>query len=174
VSVHASHADDSRAFPAPDGITIVPFALLGMSHLSFVEGRIPPRPEPYPVHCHGSLEQVTYILAGEIVVSTWDAEQGRAVTFTARPGDAFVTLPLQTLSFANRGAEEARVLFICAPAYPPDDSDTRLMDVHRAPTDAERAWSRARHAVALRAFSAILEARSGPPATSRVSRDEGV
>jgi mannose-6-phosphate isomerase-like protein (cupin superfamily) len=174
VSLRASRADDTHAFHAPDGITIVPFALPGMAHLSFVEGRIPPRPEPYPAHCHGSLEQVTYVLAGEIIVSTWDAERGTAATFAARPGDAFVTLPLQTLSFANHGPGEARVLFVCAPAYPPDDGDTRLTDGHRAPTEAERAWSRMRHAAALRAFSALLEARGGPPAISRIAPDDGV
>ena len=161
MSVHADHADDSRAFLAPDGITIVPFGLPGIAHLSFKEGRIPPRAEPYPIHCHGALEQVTYVLAGEIAVSTWDAERGAVATFTAQPGDAFITLPLQTLSFANYGTAEARVLFVCAPAYPPDDGDTRLVDAHRAPTEADHAWSGARHAVALHAFATIMEARCG-------------
>ncbi len=160
MSAPASRADDCRAFSAPDGITIVPFALPEMTNLSFVEGRIPPRPEPYPIHYHGALEQVTYVLAGEIAVSTWDAARGAVAHFTARPGEAFMTLPLQTLAFANRGPDEARVLFICAPAYPPDDSDTRLVDAHRAPTNEERAWSRERHAAALRAFAAIVEART--------------
>jgi hypothetical protein len=173
MSVQADHTDETRAFLAPDDITIVPFALPGMVHLSFVEGRIPPRPEPYPVHCHGALEQVTYVLAGEIAVSTWDGEQGAVATFTAQPGDAFVTLPLQALSFANHGPTEARVLFICAPAYPPDDGDTRLMDAHRAPTEPDRAWSRTRHAAALRAFAAIVQVRSEKPdlADERESRD---
>lgn len=162
MSIHASRADERHTLLAPDGITVVPFALPGMAHLSFVEGRIPPRPEPYPVHCHGALEQVTYVLAGEMEVSTWDAAQGAVATFTARTGDGFVTLPLQTLSFANHGPEEARVLFVCAPAYPSDDSDTHLADGHHAPTGAERTWSRARHATALHAFAAILEARRGP------------
>jgi hypothetical protein len=162
VSVRAARADERYAFPAPDGITIVPFALPGMAHLSFVEGRIPPRPEPYPIHRHGALEQVTYVLAGEIIVSTWDTAQGAVTTFTARPGDAFVTLPLQTLAFANHGPDDARVLFVCAPAYPPDDGDTRLVDAHRAPTEADRAWSRERHVAVLRAFAAISEARCEP------------
>src|SRR5262245_2783780 len=116
MSVRAVQADDAHTVLAPDGITIVPFALPGMAQLSIMEGRIPPRPEPFPIHYHGAIEQVTYVLAGEITVSTWDATHDAAATFTARPGDAFITLPLQTLSFANYGPDEARVLFVCAPA----------------------------------------------------------
>ncbi|MDQ6602752.1 MAG: cupin domain-containing protein [Chloroflexota bacterium] len=159
----ASRADDGHAFHAPDGITILPFALPGLAHLSFVEGRIPPRPEPYPIHLHGALEQITYVLAGRIAVTTWDADAGNAATFAAIPGDAFVTLPRQTLAFANAGPEEARVLFICAPAYPPDDSDTRLVTAHHAPTVEEIAWSRERHRAALDAFAAIARARTAVP-----------
>jgi len=162
VSAGASRADDGRAFRAPDGIEILPFALPGLAHLSFVEGRIPPRPEPYPIHLHGALEQITYVLAGRIAVTTWDAEWGKAATFAAEPGDAFVTPPLQTLAFANAGPEEARVLFICAPAYPPDDGDTRLVPTHHAPTAEEIAWSRERHRAALDTFAAITRARTDP------------
>jgi hypothetical protein len=157
----ASHADERRTFHAPDGIAILPFASRGLAHLSFVEGRIPPRPEPYPIHLHGALEQVTYVLAGRITVTTWDAETGKPMTFVAIAGDAFVTLPLQTLAFTNAGPSEARVLFICAPAYPSDDGDTRLVATHHAPTDEEIAWSRERHRAALSAFAAIARMRTG-------------
>ncbi len=163
MSADACHADETRAFHAPDGITILPFAMPGLAHLSFVEGRIPPRPEPYPIHLHGALEQVTYVLAGRITVITWDAEEENPTAFAAIPGDAFVTLPLQTLAFANAGPEEARVLFICAPAYPPDDSDTRLVPTHRAPTAEEMAWSLGRRHAAINAFAAITRARTGMP-----------
>ena len=163
MSSGASHADERRAFHAPDGIAILPFALPGLAHLSFVEGRISPRPEPYPIHLHGALEQVTYVLAGRITVRTWDAETGKLATFLAEAGDAFVTLPLQTLAFANAGQAEARVLFICAPAYPPDDSDTRLVATYHAPTDEEIAWSRERCQIALDAFAAIVRARPHMP-----------
>ena len=95
MSAHPSHADETRAFFAPDGIAILPFDLPGLAHLSFVEGRIPPRPEPYPIHLHGALEQITYVLAGRIAVTTWDAARGLAMTFDAELGDAFVTLPLE-------------------------------------------------------------------------------
>jgi hypothetical protein len=163
VSVGARHADEGYAFFAPDGIAILPFALPGLAHLTFVEGRIPPRPEPYAIHLHGALEQVTYVLAGRITVTTWDTAQGEAATFEATSGDAFVTLPLQTLAFANAGPGVARVLFICAPSYPPDDGDTRLVAAHHAPTMAERAWSRERHRLEGDLFAAIARARSGPP-----------
>ena len=73
----ARQADEGQSFFAPDGIEIVPFALPGLGHLSFVEGRIPPRTEPYPIHLHGVLEQITYVLAGCITVTTWNAATGR-------------------------------------------------------------------------------------------------
>jgi hypothetical protein len=166
VSVGAHHADEGQVFFAPDGIAILPFALPGLGHLSFVEGRIPPRAEPYPIHLHGALEQVTYVLAGRITVTTWDATRGEAATFEAAGGDAFLTLPLQTLSFANGGPEVARVLFICAPAYPPDDGDTRLVAAHHAPTSEEIAWSRERHRIASDLFTAIARTRIDTPETS--------
>ncbi|MHB8644888.1 MAG: cupin domain-containing protein [Thermomicrobiales bacterium] len=159
----ASAADEGRAFAAPDGITILPFALPGLTHLSFVEGRVPARPEPYPIHLHGALEQVTYVLAGRVTVTTWDAGKATATTFTAIAGDAFVTLPLQTLAFANVGPEEARLLFICAPAYPPDDRDTRLVTAHHTPTAEEIAWSRERYHTAINAFAAIARVRGDVP-----------
>ncbi|MGI8857616.1 MAG: cupin domain-containing protein [Thermomicrobiales bacterium] len=166
MSAGASRADAGHAFSAPDGIEILPFALHGLRHLSFVEGRIPPRPEPYPIHLHGAMEQITYVLAGTITVTAWDAEQGTATPFDATNGDAFVTLPLQTLAFANAGPDVARVLFICAPAYPPDDGDTRLAETHHAPTDADVAWSRERQRAAIDAFAAIVRARIGEPETA--------
>jgi mannose-6-phosphate isomerase-like protein (cupin superfamily) len=164
--VSASHADARHAFLAPDGTTIVPFRLPGLAHLSFVEGRIPPRSEPYPIHLHGALEQITYILAGHVIVTTWDAELGTATSFEATPGDAFVTLPLQTLAFANAGREEARVLFICAPPYPPDDSDTRLAETHHAPTAEEAIWSSERHRAAIAAFVGIARTRANTERTN--------
>ncbi len=163
MSADASHADETRAFHAPDGITILPFAMPGLVHLSVVEGRIPPRPEPYPIHLHGALEQVTYVLVGRISVTTWDAERGEPATFAVRTGDAFVTLPLQTVAFANTGPEEARVLFICAPPYPPDDGDTRLVPTHRAPTAEEMSWSLGRRQAAIDAFAAITQTSTSIP-----------
>jgi hypothetical protein len=103
------------------------------------------------------------VLAGRIAVTTWDTEQGTVTTFTATAGEAFVTLPLQTLAFANAGPEEARVLFICAPAYPPDDGDTRLVAAHHAPTAEEMAWSRGRSLAAIGTFAAIVRARTCMP-----------
>lgn len=80
-------------FFAPDGIEILPFTLPGIAYLSFVEGRIPPRTEPYPVHMHGALEQITYVLAGHVMAETWDEATGQAGRFDAGPGDAFLTPP---------------------------------------------------------------------------------
>ncbi len=155
----AARADEGRTFHAPDGIEIVPFVLPGLAHLSFVEGRIPPRPDSYPVHMHGALEQITYVLAGEIGVTTHDPATGETAAFTATAGDAFVTLPGQTLAYTNTAHETARVLFVCAPAYPPDDSDTRLVTNHHAPDTAERAWLLARHRAAVAVFAGIVGGR---------------
>ena len=146
-------------FFAPDGIEILPFTLPGIAYLSFVEGRIPPRTEPYPVHMHGALDQITYLLAGQVTVETWDEATGQTVRFDAGPGDAFLTLPTQTLSYTNTGPETARVLFVCAPAYPSDNADTRLTDDHHTPTAAEREWSLARHKATVAAFAGIVGSR---------------
>jgi len=157
--MQASHADEGHVFFAPDGIEILPFTLPGIAYLSFVEGRIPPRSESYPVHLHGALEQITYVLAAQVTVETWDEATGQAGRFDAGPGAAFLTLPTQTLSYTNTGPETARVLFVCAPAYAPNNADTRLMDDHHAPTAAEREWSLARHKAAVAAFAGIVGTR---------------
>jgi hypothetical protein len=48
-----------------------------------------------------------------------------------------LTLPGETLQFVNSAAEPARVLFICAPPYSPDDADTRLLEDHQSLTTQE-------------------------------------
>jgi mannose-6-phosphate isomerase-like protein (cupin superfamily) len=121
---------------APDGIPIhlvlCDFHTAGqeaaMGTMRFVgvaEGRIPPG--EWGVHAHCSLEQVSYVLEGEVVARTRDTPGGEIHAVTLGAGQALVTLPTQTLSFANLGETAARVLFICAPPYPADHSDTLVL-----------------------------------------------
>jgi mannose-6-phosphate isomerase-like protein (cupin superfamily) len=138
-----AYADESLRLFAPDGIEIVPIPLAGLRYLAVVEGRIPPG--RYPAHFHYSLEQVTYVLEGTVEVTTWDANAAGPAELTLGPGTAIVTLPTQTLAFANPGPGTARVLFITAPPYPQDDSDTQLVEGQRPPTAAELKRSAARH-----------------------------
>lgn len=140
---------------APDGIPIH-LVLIGsqteiqgsdmgaMRFLGLAEGRI--APGEWGVHAHASLEQVTYVLEGEVVVHTRDPsdEETRVARLTA--GQAIVTLPTQSLSFANETEEIARVLFICAPPYPEGDTDTLLLDEHRSLNAAELRQAIERHA----------------------------
>jgi mannose-6-phosphate isomerase-like protein (cupin superfamily) len=133
---------------APDGIPIhlvlcdfhtsaQQSAMGPMRFLGVAEGRIPPG--QWGVHAHCSLEQVTYVLEGEVVVQMREPGRAEPQSVTLSRGQAVVTLPTQTLSFANAGSETARVLFLCAPPYPADDSDTLgLMrpDAPNLPPDA--------------------------------------
>ena len=65
------------------------------------------------------------------------------------PGEAVLTLPGRTLSFHNDGPAHARVLFICAPPYPPDDSDTGRPTKHRPMSRDERVRAAERRQTAL-------------------------
>jgi hypothetical protein len=68
------------------------------------------------------------VLEGEVLVQTRDSSGGPLHEVRLKPGQAIATLPTQTLSFANAGDTDARVLFVCAPPYPSDDSDTLVID----------------------------------------------
>jgi mannose-6-phosphate isomerase-like protein (cupin superfamily) len=120
---------------APDGIQVSPMTPGGIANMSLAEGHIPPG--EFSVHAHRSLEQITYVLSGRVVVVMGNPETGETDEYVCTAGDAVGTPPLVTLSFRNHGPEAARVLFICAPPYPPDDSDTLLVERHRALTSEE-------------------------------------
>jgi mannose-6-phosphate isomerase-like protein (cupin superfamily) len=141
-------APDAPDAVAPDGIPIhlvlcgfhtagQEAALGPMQLMSVAEGRI--APGQWGVHAHCSLEQVSYVLEGEVIVRTRDTIGDEVHSVRLTRGQAFVTLPTQTLSFANPGATVARVLFLCAPPYPADDSDTLLAfdGEHRPLTSSE-------------------------------------
>ncbi len=130
-----TRALDAFIVVAPDGIAVHPIALPGLANLSLAEGRLPPG--DYGVHLHRSLEQITYVLAGRLVVTMGDPATGQTREYHCATCDTISTPPRTTLSYRNPGPDLARVLFICAPPYPADDSDTLTLDRHRAPTPAE-------------------------------------
>lgn len=156
----ATRATDELVVVAPDGIAVHPIPLPHLAGLSLVEGRLPVG--EYGVHAHSSLEQITYVLAGRLIVTMRDPATGETAEYACEPGDTIGTPPLVTLSYRNPGPDLARVLFICAPPYPADDADTGTFDRHRAPTEDELDRALARIARAREdsaAHFAALEAR---------------
>jgi mannose-6-phosphate isomerase-like protein (cupin superfamily) len=135
---------DEVAVVAPDGIVVHPIALPGLAGLTLAEGRL--RPGEFGPHAHRSLEQITYVLAGRVIVTMGDPRGDATVELDCGPGDTVSTPPLATLSFRNPGPDLARVLFICAPPYPADDADTAGLDRHRAlgPDELRAAVARVR------------------------------
>lgn len=142
---------------APDGIAIHSFDLPAGAHAGVAEGRIPPG--RYGVHRHLSLEQYTYVLSGELIAVTGNADHPGGHPVTLRTGDLLLTLPGESLQFVNERAEAARVLFICAPPYPPDDRDTRTLATH-GPLHPAEAAAAIRRLEAIRAeLYAAIDAR---------------
>lgn len=149
-------------FLAPDGIIIRPIPGAGSTLTSVVIGIIPPRDSDYPVHLHHALEQVTYVLSGTVTAFQRGPSEGHASEIELGPGQAITTPPASTLSFRNAGPEEARVLFICVPAYPPTDADTEVLSGgHRPLTAGELRRSAERLRRAQEYLSSQLEARVG-------------
>jgi mannose-6-phosphate isomerase-like protein (cupin superfamily) len=130
-----ARATDQFVVIAPDGIAVHPILLPGLAGLTLAEGRLPVG--EFGVHAHRSLEQITYVLSGRLLVTMGDAATGATTEFACEPGDTISTPPLVTLSYRNPGPDEVRVLFICAPPYPADDADTDTFERHRALTAEE-------------------------------------
>lgn len=130
-----TRATDDFVVVAPDGIAVHPILLPGLLGIGIAEGRLPVG--EFGVHAHRSLEQITYVLSGQLLVTMGDPTSGETVELPCGPGDTIGTAPLVTLSYRNPGPEPVRVLFICAPPYPADDADTATFEGHRALTAAE-------------------------------------
>ena len=124
----ASAASAAPAAVAPDGIAIHTFAVPTGAHVGVAEGRIPPG--RYGIHRHLSLEQYTYVISGRVTVVTGSEAHPEGRAAELGPGELLLTLPGESLQYVNDGTETARVLFICAPSYPVDDRDTRVLDAH--------------------------------------------
>lgn len=152
-SAWPARATDEFAVVAPDGIVVHPIPLPDIFGLTLAEGRLPPG--EFAVHAHRSLEQLTYVLAGRLLVTLGDPATGATNELVCEAGDTIGTPPLVTLSFRNPGPGFARVLYICAPPYPADDADTATLDRHRALAAPELDAALAR----VRAVRAATEAR---------------
>jgi mannose-6-phosphate isomerase-like protein (cupin superfamily) len=124
----ASPASRHATAIAPDGIAVHTFALPPARLVSVAEGHIPPG--TFAIHRHLTLEQYTYVVEGEVAAITGNIDQSQGQLRELRTGDLLLTLPGESLQFRNSSASVARVLFICAPPYPADDSDTRLLEEH--------------------------------------------
>ena len=116
---------------APDEIPVRPFDLTPSRNMALAEGRIEPGAR-YRVHAHRTIEQITYVVSGAVEVLSFDAETGAIGSARLAAGEAVVTLPGESLEFSCAGDAAARVLFITAPPYPADNSDTVVLDQHRA------------------------------------------
>jgi mannose-6-phosphate isomerase-like protein (cupin superfamily) len=147
---------------APDGIIIRPIDGVGSALTSVVVGVIPPRETDYPVHLHYGLEQVTYVLSGEVTALQRGPSDAHHVERALRPGEAITTPPASTLSFRNSGPATAEVLFICVPAYPASNADTEVLSGgHRPLTVQELRRSAERLRRAHEYLGAQIEARIG-------------
>ena len=126
----ASRSPSSTAATAvaPDGIAIHTFDVPAAKLVGIAEGRIPAG--SFSVHRHLTLEQYTYVVSGNVKAVTSSAPDHAETSLELAQGDLLLTLPGETLQFVNSKDEPARVLFICAPPYSPDDADTRLLDDH--------------------------------------------
>ena len=145
---------------APDGIIIRPIAGAASALSSIVVGVIAPRDTDYPVHLHYGLEQVTYVLTGRVTALQRGPADGHHVEVELGPGEAITTPPASTLSFRNGGPEDAEVLFICVPAYPPSNADTEVLSGgHRPLTAHELRRSAERLRRAHEYLGAQIEAR---------------
>ncbi|HJN39857.1 MAG TPA: cupin domain-containing protein [Chloroflexota bacterium] len=117
-------------FAAPDAIPVRGYDLGPARNLALSGGRIEPGAR-YGVHAHRSIEQITYVVAGEVEVWSFDAEKDATASVRLAVGEAVVTLPGESLEFRCIGDVAARVIFVTAPPYPPDNSDTVVLDRHR-------------------------------------------
>ena len=113
-------------FAAPDEIPVRPFDLAPSRNMALAEGRIEPGAR-YHVHAHRTIEQITYVVSGEVEVLSFDAGADGPGSVRLAAGQAVVTLPGESLEFRCAGEVAARVLFITAPPYPADNSDTVVL-----------------------------------------------
>ncbi|MFN8522536.1 MAG: cupin domain-containing protein [Chloroflexota bacterium] len=148
-------------FLAPDGIIIRPVPGAGSELVSVVVGIIPPNADDYPVHYHGALEQVTYVLRGSVVALFQGPAEEQPWEVTLGVGQAVTTPPATTLSFRNHGTEPAEVLFICVPSYPATNADTYVIGTKHRPLERPEMARAVQRMDAGRAMvDAVLRARA--------------
>ncbi len=119
---------------APDDVPVWPFDLAPARHMTLAEGMLEPG-ATYRPHAHRTLEQVTYVLAGRVRVTSFDEAQRQPRSVELQAGECVVSLPKETIEFACVGETAARVLFVTSPPYPADHSDTIALREHQALAD---------------------------------------
>ena len=113
-----------------------PIDLAPGTRLALAEGTIEPG-ATYRPHAHRSIEQATYVLEGRVRVISFDKDAGRPRSVVLEAGQTTLTPPGESLQLECAGTTPARVLFITAPPYPADHSDTVVLDRHRELTVEE-------------------------------------
>ncbi len=121
---------------APDAIPVRPIDLTPGARLALAEGVIEPG-ATYRPHAHRSIEQATYVLEGRVRVISFDSDAARPRSVVLEPGQTTLTPPGETVQLECAGPRSARVLFMTAPPYPADHSDTVVLDRHRELTVEE-------------------------------------
>ena len=116
---------------APDDVPVWPIDLAPARRMTLAKGLLEPGAS-YRPHAHRTIEQLTYVLAGRVRVTSFDEAQGRPQSVELDAGESVVTLPHETLEFACVSEIPARVLFVTSPPYPADHSDTIVLPEHRA------------------------------------------
>jgi len=119
---------------APDDVPVWPVDLAPARHMTLAEGLLEPGAS-YRPHAHRTIEQLTYVLAGRVRVTSFDEDAGQPQSVELEAGECVVSLPRETIEFACVGETPARVLFVTSPPYPADHSDTIVLPEHRARAD---------------------------------------
>ena len=116
---------------APDDVPVWPIDLAPARHMAVAEGLLEPGAS-YRPHAHRTIEQLTYVLAGRVRVTSFDEAKRQPQCVDLEAGECVVSLPHETIEFACAGETPARVLFVTSPPYPADHSDTIVLREHRA------------------------------------------
>jgi len=119
---------------APDDVLVWPFDLALARHMTLAEGLLEPG-AAYRPHAHRTIEQLTYVLAGRVRITSFDEDSGQPQSVELEAGECVVSLPHETIEFACVGNTAARVLFVTSPPYPADHSDTIVLGEHQALAD---------------------------------------
>lgn len=119
---------------APDDVPVWPFDLAPARHMTVAEGLLEPG-AAYRPHAHRTIEQVTYVLAGRVRVTSFDEDAGQPRSVELEAGECVVSLPHETIEFTCAGDTAARVLFVTSPPYPADHSDTIVLREHQSLAD---------------------------------------
>ncbi|MCY3913178.1 MAG: cupin domain-containing protein [Chloroflexi bacterium] len=119
---------------APDDVPVWPVELAPARHMTLAEGLLEPG-AVYRPHAHRTIEQLTYVLAGRVRITSFDEDAGQTQSVELGARECVVSLPRETIEFACVGNTAARVLFVTSPPYPADHSDTIVLREHQSLAD---------------------------------------